>query len=418
MCASADDIRESVVWARESGLPVAVRSGGHNYAGYSTGPGLVINVGGMRGIEVSDGADLVTVQPGARNTMIYDGLQPHGVAISAGRCPTVAVGGLVLGGGIGFSSRRLGLTCDHLTEARIVTAAGKHLRCSEDENRDLFWALRGGGSGNFGVCTSYTFETRPVDDVTIYDIAWEWDDAPAVLSAFQGIMRGAPDDFSARIGVGRPGIERTAGAGPPVVSALGQFFGSKGDLLDLLQPAMASGRVKSKLIERRTFWKAKDHFYANVPHTAYAVKSAYLDEPLGDQGVAKLLESVDGWPGSSNDDGAGAAIFASGGAINRVPATATAFVHRSQFAILATESTWTEKDSKGTVRANVEWLDSLAEQLRPHVSGSAYQNFIDRGQPDWQRAYYGENFDRLLEVKRRYDPDGLFDYEQGIPSRS
>ncbi len=418
LCASADDVRESVVWARESGLPVAVRSGGHNYAGYSTGPGLVINVGGMREIDVSDGSRLVTAQPGARNTMIYDGLQPHGVAISAGRCPTVAVGGLVLGGGIGFSSRRLGLTCDHLAEARIVTAAGKHLRCSEAENRDLFWALRGGGSGNFGVCTSYTFETRPVDDVTIYDIAWEWDDAPAVLSAFQRVMRGAPDDFSARIGVGRPGVERTAGAGPPVVSALGQFFGPKRDLLDLLEPAMKAGKVKSKLIERRTFWKAKDYFYANVPHTAYAVKSDYLDEPLGDQGIAKLLASVDRWPGSSNDDGAGAAIFASGGAINRVPATATAFVHRSQFGILATESTWTERDSESTVRANVEWLDSLAEQLRPHVSGSAYQNFIDRGQPDWQRAYYGENFDRLVEVKRRYDPDGLFDYEQGIPSRS
>lgn len=416
LCASADDVRESVVWARESGLPVAVRSGGHNYAGYCTGPGLVVNVGGMRAVDVSADAGHVTAQPGARNTTIYDGLEPHGVAISAGRCPTVAVGGLVLGGGIGFSSRRLGLTCDHLTEARIVTAAGDHLRCSAAENQDLFWALRGGGSGNFGVCTSYTFATRPVDDVTIYDVAWDWDDAPSVLSAFQRVIRGAPDEFSARIGVGRPGVKRTAGKGAPVVSALGQFFGPKADLLDLLAPAMAAGRVKSRLIERRTFWKAKDYFYATTPHTAYAVKSAYLDEPLSDRGVAKLLAAVDGWPGSSNDDGAGAAIFASGGAINEVPPTATAFVHRRQFAVLATEATWTEQDSERTVKANVDWLDSLAAQLRPHVSGSAYQNFIDRGQPDWPQAYYGENFDRLVAVERRYDPKGLFDHEQGIPS--
>lgn len=416
LCASADDVRESVVWARESGLPVAVRSGGHNYAGYSTGPGLVIDVGGMQAVDVSADAGHVTAQPGARNTTIYDGLQPHGVAISAGRCPTVAVGGLVLGGGIGFSSRRLGLTCDHLTEATLVTATGESLRCNESENRDLFWALRGGGSGNFGVCTSYAFETRPVDDVTIYDIAWEWDDAPGVLSAFQRVVRDAPDEFSARVGVGRPGLARTAGAGAPVVSALGQFFGPKGDLLDLLEPAMAAGRVKSSRVERRTFWQAKDYFYADTPNTAYAVKSAYLDEPLADRGIATLLAAVDDWPGSSNGDGAGAAIFASGGAINRVPPTATAFVHRRQFAILATESTWTEQDSQSTVKANVEWLEALAEQLRPHVSRSAYQNFIDRGQPDWQRAYYGENFDRLVEVKRRYDPDGLFDHEQGIPS--
>ena len=125
VCTGAEDVQISLDWARESGTPIAVRSGGHNYAGYSTGPGLVINLGQMRDIEVDDADGTVKAQPGARNTMIYAGLEPHGVAISAGRCPTVAVGGLVLGGGIGFSSRKLGLTCDHLTEAEVVTAAGE-----------------------------------------------------------------------------------------------------------------------------------------------------------------------------------------------------------------------------------------------------------------------------------------------------
>ena len=119
----------------------------------------------------------VTAQPGARNTTIYAGLQPYNVAISAGRCPTVAVGGLVLGGGIGFSSRKMGLTCDHLVSAKVVTADGRLLTCSERDNSDLFWALRGGGGGNFGVCTSYTFTTNPVTDVTLYDITWDWRDA-------------------------------------------------------------------------------------------------------------------------------------------------------------------------------------------------------------------------------------------------
>ena len=416
LCTGEADVRESVVWARESGVPVSIRSGGHNYAGYSTGPGLVVNVGGMRDVDVDDGAGTVKAAPGARNTTIYNGLQPHGVAISAGRCPSVAVGGLVLGGGIGFSSRLFGLTCDHLIEADIVTAAGETLRCSEAENEDLFWALRGGGSGNFGVCTSYTFETRPVEDVTIYDVAWEWDDAAAAIAAFQEAIADAPDELSARIGVGRPGIPESAGAGLPVVNALGQYFGPEEELVELLEPALKAGRLKSSLIERRTFWSAKDYFFATTPKVAYAVKSDYLDEPLGEAGVEALLAAVEEWPGSSNEDGAGAAMFRSGGAINRVPADATAFVHRSQFAVLATESTWTPEDSEGTVQANVEWLDSLAERLAPHVSGSAYQNFIDRGQPDWERAYYGANFDRLVEVKRRYDPDGLFDYEQGIPS--
>jgi FAD/FMN-containing dehydrogenase len=186
--------------------------------------------------------------------------------------------------------------------------------------------------------------------------------------------------------------------------------------VDLLEPAMAAGKVVSSLIERRTFWSAKEYFFHTVPRVAYAVKSDYLDEPLDAGGIEALVAAVDEWPGSSNEDGAGAAMFLSGGAINRIAADATAFVHRSQYAVLATESTWTPKDTEATVTANVEWLDSLAERLRPHVSGSAYQNFIDRGQPDWERAYYGANFDRLVEVKRRYDPDGLFDYEQGIPA--
>jgi FAD/FMN-containing dehydrogenase len=415
VCADADDVRRAVRFAAAEGLPVAVRSGGHNYAGYCSGPGLVVNLGSMREVAVSEAAGTVTAQPGARNTMIYAGLEPHGVAISAGRCPTVAVGGLVLGGGIGFSSRKLGLTCDHLVEAEVVTAAGELVRASERENADLFWALRGAGGGNFGVCTRYLFETRPVGHVSIYDVAFRWRDAEAVFAAFQDVIRSGPNEFSARVGVGAPG---TPGGEPgaPEISILGQYFGPARELRELLAPVLRVGPTTKELIEDRTFWQAKDYFFDNVPSEAFAVKSAYLDEPLGDAGVAALLGAVGRWPGSSNSDGAGAALFASGGAINEVAPDATAFVHRRQFAILATESTWSAKDPEKVADANVGWLDDLAAALAPHVSGSAYQNFIDRSQPDWERAYYGGNLERLTKVKRRYDPDGLFAFEQGIPS--
>lgn len=416
VCADAGDVRRAVRFAHEEGLPVAIRSGGHNYAGYCSGPGLVVNLGSMRGVDVAAGAGTVTAQPGARNTMIYAGLEPHGVAISAGRCPTVAVGGLVLGGGIGFSSRKLGLTCDHLIEADIVTADGSLLRCSETRNADLFWALRGAGGGNFGVCTRYVFETRPVGDVSIYDVAFGWRDAEAVFAAFQDIIRSAPNELSARVGVGAPGTPR-GGRGGPRISILGQYFGPAAELRELLAPVLAAARPTKELIEDRTFWQAKDYFFDNVPTEAFAVKSAYLDRPLGEQGVAALLRAVERWPGSTNADGAGAALFASGGAINEVAPGATAFVHRRQFAVLATESTWSSHDSAKVARANVAWLDDLASALAPHVSGSAYQNFIDRSQPNWARAYYGRNLERLVKIKRRYDPDGLFAFEQGIPAR-
>ena len=392
----------------------AVRSGGHNYAGYSTGPGLVIDLGNMRDVSVDPVEGTVTVQPGARNTMVYAGLQPHGAGISAGRCPTVAVGGLVLGGGIGFSSRKLGLTCDHLIEAEVVTAAGDLVKASVDENPDLFWALRGAGGGNFGICTSFTFSTNPVGDVGLYDIEWDWRDAEAVFAAFQAVITGAPNEFSARIGVGRPG---GAGAQPGdrSLNALGQYFGPVAELRELLAPALAAGRVRERLIEEMTFWEAKEYFFHTTPTDYFAVNSDYLDEPLAGAGLDALLRAVEGWPGSSNADGAGAAMFASGGAINEIAADATAFVHRDKFGLLASEASWTAEDTPETVAANLEWLQALREGLRPHVSGSAYQNFIARDQPEWQRAYYGSNLERLVEVKQRYDPDDVFSFEQSIP---
>ena len=415
LCKTAGDVQTAMSWAHENGVPVAVRSGGHNYAGYCTGPGLVVNVGGMRAVSVDDANGTVTAQPGARNTMIYAGLQPHHVAISAGRCPTVAVGGLVLGGGVGFSSRKMGLTCDHLVAADVVTVDGRRLRCTARQNPDLFWALRGGGGGNFGVCTSYTFTTNPVSNVALYDVAWDWRDAEAVFEAFQQVMLHAPDAFSARLGVGTAGNPQTGGKEPPTVSVLGQYFGPKHELVDLLAPALRAGRIKKQLIAERTFWQAKDYFFQTTPRTAYEVKSAYLDRPLNGAGVDVLLRAVERWPGSHNDDGAGAAMFLSGGAINRVPANATAFVHRSAFALLATETEWTPRDSPRTVARGLAWIEQLADGLRPHTNGSAYQNFIDRSQPDWQAAYYGANFKRLTKIKRRYDPTNVLRFQQSIP---
>jgi FAD/FMN-containing dehydrogenase len=415
VCSRVRDVRTAVVWAHENGVPVTVRSGGHNYAGYCVGPGLVVNVGCMRAVSVNDAGGTVTVQPGARNTTIYAGLQPHGVAISAGRCPSVAIGGLVLGGGIGFSSRKMGLTCDHLVEAQIVTADGRLLTCSEHKHSDLFWALRGGGGGNFGVCTSYTFATNPVSHVTLYDVSWEWADAQAVFEAFQQVIQDAPEEFSARLGVGRAGDPQTGGRGAPSISALGQYFGPKHELVDLLAPALRAGRVRKQLIARRTFWQAKNYFFHTTPQIAYEAKSAYLDRPLDDRGADVLLRAVERWPGSHNPDGAGAAMFASGGAINRMPADATAFVHRNSFAVLATETEWTPRDSRRTVARGLAWVERLADELRPHTNGFAYQNFIDRAQPHWQTAYYGRNFTRLTKVKRRYDPGNVFRFRQSIP---
>jgi FAD binding domain/Berberine and berberine like len=414
LCATSGDALTSLAFARDNEVPVAVRSGGHNYAGYSTGPGLVIDFSNMRRVLVDDANGRLVVAPGARNTDVYAGLQPHGVAISAGRCPSVAIGGLTLGGGVGFSSRKLGLTCDSLVEADVVTADGRLLTVNDHEHPDLFWGLRGGGGGNFGISTSYTFRTHPVSDVTLYSLVWDFAHTAKVFAAFQQVMARAPDEFSARIGIGRPG-KPGARPGTPTITALGQFFGPKTELVALLDPVLSAAKPASALIAPRTFWQAKNYFFDTTPYGNYEVKSAYARRPLSHAGIELLVDHIQSWPGSSNGDGAGMAMFLSGGAINRVAADATAFVHRDEFALIALETTWTTMDSDSVSRRGLDWIEGFADALRPHVSGFAYQNFIDRSQPDWEHAYYGSNFARLKKVKRRYDPDDVFRFEQSIP---
>ena len=407
-CAGEDDVREAVVWAREHDVPLAARSGGHSYAGYSTTRGLLIDLGAMRSVRVDDEAGTVVAQAGARNTGIYAALQPYDVAISAGRCPTVAIGGLALGGGFGFSSRALGLTCDSLVETRLVTAEGRILRVTRDRHPDLFWALRGGGGGNFGISTQFRFRTSPVSSVGLYDLAWDAEHAPKVMLALETMMRDAPHTLSCRMGMGSNGRDA------PTVTALGQLLGPVAQLRELLGPVLAVARPRRSLIARRTFWQAKDHFFHNTPIDRFAVKSSFVDGALTEQALDVIARGVGRYPGSANEDGGGVALYAWGGRIGRVPAGATAFVHRHASWLMAYDASWTARDSRSTVARNLDWLGGFAEELRPHVSGAAYQNFIDRSQPHWRRAYYGSNFKRLAAVKRRVDPGDLFSFRQGV----
>jgi FAD/FMN-containing dehydrogenase len=416
-CLDPSDVRESILWAREHDVPVAIRSGGHNYAGYSTTDGLLIALGRMRRVVVEDDTGVATVQVGARNTDVYADLQPHEAAISAGRCPTVAIGGLLLGGGIGFSSRKLGLTCDSLLETEIVTADGQILTCNERENEDLFWACRGGSGGNFGVNVSYTFQATPVKDVSIYDLQWELEDGEKVLPALQDVALQAPDDFSCRMGGGRSGKDG-GGRSPANVNALGQYFGPREELLELLEPVLRLAEPTKKVIADKTFWQAKDYFFHNTPTDRFQVKSAYVQKAMPEQGIEELLRHVASWPGSSNEDGGGFAMFALGGAVSRIPKENTAYVHRDSKFLLAMESTWSGSDSDRTERANIDWVEGFADRMRAYSTQYAYQNFIDRSQPDWAHAYYGDNLDRLVRIKRNRDPEDFFHFGQSVPQRN
>ncbi|MFG2194259.1 FAD-binding oxidoreductase [Streptomyces sp. NPDC048639] len=414
VCHTARDVRTAILWARRTGIHLVARSGGHSYGGYSATRGLLLDLGQLNEVRPDREAGTVTVEAGARNSGIYTALQQHDRALSAGRCPTVGISGLTLGGGFGFSSRALGLTADALERTTVVTAAGNSLVCDEKQHPDLFWASRGGGGGNFGVSTEFTFRTTPVDRVAVYQLDWEWQDAPAAFAAVQALVLRAPNAFSCRMGGGSAGRTPARIAAQRSVSALGQFFGTADDLRDLLAPVLSAARPQRVLIEDRTFWQAKDFLSHSVPSDRYAVSSAYLDHPLPERGVATFMDAVDAWPGSSNPDGAGIALFAWGGAIADVGPRETAFVHRTARFLLAAETTWARQDDAALVAANLRWLQELSRALAVYGNGQAYQNFIDPALRDWRRAYYGANYPRLAEVKRRYDPENFFHFAQSI----
>ena len=194
-CASAADVQRCVAYARAHDVPLAARSGGHSYAGYSSSPGLVIDVSSLNTVSVAPGMQLATVGAGAQLVDVYSQLGSSGLLLPGGSCPTVGIAGLTLGGGIGVFGRAYGLTCDNIASLEMVTADGSLLRCTPRSNSDLYWASRGGGGGNFGIVTSFTFTVHPIPSVTLFTLDWPWGEAGSVLDAFLRWIQTAPNEL-------------------------------------------------------------------------------------------------------------------------------------------------------------------------------------------------------------------------------
>jgi len=407
--ADVADVARAIEWARDTGVGVVARGGGHSFAGHSVNTGLVLDLGALNTVTADGSTGLVTAAGGALMADVYAAIEPHEMAFALGNSATVGIGGLTLGGGCGATSRVYGLTADALVATTIVTADGQLLQCDADTNADLFWACRGGGGGNFGVNVSFTFQARPVTGCATYVLLWDSADAAKVFSVLQDTVRQAPDEFAARIGVSRAG-------GDTVVSAIGQHFGSAAQLRDILDPVLSVAAPVRTVIADRTFWEAKEDLRHETAEGAFASRTNIVTRPLPDEAIATMLAFVERRPGSGNPDGGGAALFSWGGAINRVGATDTAFVHRDAMFLLAMDTSWAEDDEPAVVEANLRWLADLGDAMAPYVSARAFQNFTDPDLADWRTAYYGVNYPRLEEIKKRVDPDGLFTFAQSIGS--
>jgi FAD/FMN-containing dehydrogenase len=404
LCTSANAVAKAILWARQHKAAIRMRSGGHSYEGFSQGPGVVIDTRLMNTTAVDAHNGTATIGAGATLGDVYQTLYRQGLTIPAGTCPTVGIAGLVLGGGYGFLSRKLGLTCDQLLALQIVTAEGKILNASARENAELFWACRGAGGGSFGVVTQLQFRLHPIDRVVTFSLRWPASQAQRTIQAFQDWAPGAADELTCGLTL------YATPAGVQRVGISGQFVGSTTDLSRLLRPLLAGGAPERQAITTRSFMDAVHQFagHGTPQPVFFKAKSDFITEPLADEGIQTLLRSLPGVPG-----GVVAMFDSYGGAINRVPGDATAFFHREHtLACLQYYSAW--QTPAATARF-LRGMRALYAAMRPYVSGGAYFNYCDLDLENWQNAYWGSNFARLTQVKRAYDPENVFNHPQSIP---
>ncbi len=404
-CKTANDVAACLAWSQEEQMPLIVRSGGHNYAGYSTTKGLMIDVSQMKDFEMQAG--LMKVGAGVQNAEAYNKLEPTSLAVTHGRCLGVGLSGLVLGGGVGFNMRLHGVTSDQLKSTDIVLADGRKLTLSESENADLFWAVRGGAGGNFGVHTSFTFEPFAVDQLTMFNITWN-SRLPEVFAALFEAIRDVPDEFGLKVGLGYA----QAGA-PLMLNLLGQLKGSPEQLASILQPLTSIAAPKVSEIEVLPYWPAQRKLSELGGPGYYHERARISNALLTSEAQGIVFAMLQEWPGTSK--GVSFKFFFGGGAANRVPRTATAYVHRDMILLTSIGLNWSDQDAASRLAANFNWLDRFYDEIAPKLGSEAYQNFPDPALANWAEAYYAENLPELRRIKTLYDPKNVFNFEQSIP---
>jgi FAD/FMN-containing dehydrogenase len=428
--ASARDVAHCVDFARRFSLPISIRSGGHSYLGASTGRGLVIDVRPLNSVDVIDGGS-ATIGSGAALVDVYSALAGRGVSIPAGLCPTVGIGGLALGGGVGVVARRYGLTCDRITAATVLTADGTTVVADPEHNPDLYWALRGGG-GNFGIVTDLTCATHDAVPLSHAFLVWPWTAAESVVAAWQQFAVAAPRELWSACHVLAPDNK----AKPPTVSVPMVFVGPSAqlaahvDTLTAAIPAQPTTRslnddsyARTMLLEAgcADLTLAACHVRDETPggtldRGAFVAGSDYFDAPIPTSAIANLVAAVAQRAADPRLGTGGVSLDVLGGAVDDLRPAATAYVHRGALFNAQYTAGWAGA-SNGPLSRNRRSLAAIRSTLHRFGTGAAYQNYADASLRDPQRAYYGSNLPRLIDVKNSYDPQNVFNQPQGIPLR-
>lgn len=413
-CECMDDVKRCLEFAHKYSLRVSCRAGGHSTAGYSVNNwGMVIDVSCIRYCVVDEKAKRARVGAGTPLELLNAVLDSYGLHVPGGGCGDVAVSGHMMGGGYGFTSREYGMNCDALRGATVMLADGRIVRATAHEHSDLFWALRGGTGNNFGVLLELEYELYELREVWGFGLQWSIDQAPEALRQLQEgyTVQGASD----RLGYLAVVMTQPEKPGRPrqqVLVMRGMYHGSKEEGLKELAPLLKTGELK--ISERGPYRYLNDSLVADIPELP--PDSPYMANQMAGYVQRKL--SVPEWGSAieyfktSPSDLTFILIEPYGGAINRVPRDATAFVHRDVSMDFSWISMWLTQEQKAPAQA---WLKGFVQPMKPLLNGHTYQNYPYPETPDYAPRYWSTNLHKLEHVRRHYDPRDFFKFPQSVP---
>lgn len=427
--ASSEDVAVGLAFAAAKAVPLALRSGGHSYTGWSSGgadgtdmpPALVIDTRGMTDVTVNDD-NTVTIQAGASLVQVYTALGNAGRAIAAGSCPTVGAIGLILGGGVGVLTRAYGLSCDALTAVDIVTADGRLHHATATKEPELFWACRGGGGGHLGVVTSMTLTTHPAPQVTMFSLEWPFASAASVVKAWQGWAPQADPKLWSTLKL-LAGTKYTDGPG---LYLSGTWIGPKAALTAQLAPLLSaiptiptrnSASTRSYLDAMMSYAGCSTIPLAQcqtgdggrLRRQSFSATSHVPYLELNSVGIGTLLDQVSAASAVPGLTEGGISMDALGGHVRDLAPTATAFPHRT--ALMTVQ--YSANFENGTDPAPFDaYVRGFRSALQPEWGDGAYVNYADASLPNPATSYFGDNATRLAAVRAKYDPNGLFTQPQ------
>jgi FAD/FMN-containing dehydrogenase len=409
-CADGDDVVAAVNFARDNELGVAIRGGGHSVPGFGTGDdAVVIDLSTMRSVVVDPAKRTARAQGGATWGEFNDATHAYGLATTGGIISTTGVGGLTLGGGIGYLARGFGLSCDNLRSAEVVTADGRRRVANETENADLFWALRGGG-GNFGVVTALEFELHPVKDIYGGPMFFELKDAATVLRFYREFIADAPEQFGGfpawQIAPPLPFIPEDR-HGEPFLAFVACWSGPIEEGERALKPLHDVAAVVAEHVGQMPYPALNSAFDALVPTGLQHYWKANFVRELTDDAIAAHLTYGPLVPVVNST----VHIYPINGAVHRVASDATAFAYRDANFATVIAGMWPDASQN---EANTKWVRDFYDATAPLSEAGGYINFMAGDDQDRIKANYKGNYDRLVEVKRAYDPDNLFHLNQNI----